>query len=63
MQTAICRYAPSGEEKNLADCERQMSFLEQQLTLAKLVRKKGADAPQAEQELWIRKSDSFLACA
>jgi hypothetical protein len=40
-----------------------MSFFEQHLALAKLVRKKGADAPQAEQELWIRKSNSFLACA
>ena len=40
-----------------------MSFLEQHVALAKLFRNKGADAPQAEHEFWIRKSNSFLACA
>lgn len=40
-----------------------MPLLEQHLALAKLVRNKGADVPQAEQELWIRKSNSFLVCA
>jgi hypothetical protein len=40
-----------------------MAFSEQHLALAKLLRKRAADAPSPEQEEWIRKSNSFLACA
>jgi hypothetical protein len=40
-----------------------MAFSEQHLALAKIFRKKAADAPSPEQEEWIRKSNSFLACA
>jgi hypothetical protein len=40
-----------------------MAFSEQHLALAKILRKKAADAPSPELEEWIRKSNSFLACA
>jgi len=40
-----------------------MAFSEQHLTLAKFFRKRAADAPSPEREEWIRKSNSFLACA
>lgn len=40
-----------------------MPLSEQHLALAKLVRNRAADAPPPEQETWIRKSNSFLACA
>jgi hypothetical protein len=39
-----------------------MAFSEQHLALAKILRKKAAEAPPPEQEQWIRKSNSFLAC-
>jgi hypothetical protein len=40
-----------------------MAFSEQHLALAKILRKKASHAPSPEQEEWIRKSNSFLACA
>jgi hypothetical protein len=41
-----------------------MQFLtEQHLALAKLRRRMGAGVPWPEQEQWIRRSNSFLACA
>ena len=40
-----------------------MALSEQHLALAKLARKRAADAPSPEQEEWIKKSNSFLACA
>jgi hypothetical protein len=40
-----------------------MTFSEQHLALAKLLREKAAQAPAPQQEEWIRKSNSFLACA
>jgi hypothetical protein len=41
-----------------------MQFLtEQHLALAKLLRSMGAGVPWPEQEQWIRRSNSFLACA
>lgn len=40
-----------------------MAFSEQHLAVAKMLRKTAAGAPALEQEKWIRKSNSFLACA
>jgi hypothetical protein len=40
-----------------------MAFSEKHLALAKILRKKATHAPSPEQEEWIRKSNSFLACA
>jgi hypothetical protein len=40
-----------------------MPFSEQHLALAKLLRNRAADVPHPEQETWIRKSNSFVACA
>ena len=40
-----------------------MPSSEQHLALAKLVRRKGEGVSCPEQETWIRKSNSFLACA
>jgi hypothetical protein len=40
-----------------------MPSSEQHLALAKSVRQKGEGVPCPEQEQWIRKSNSFLACA
>jgi hypothetical protein len=40
-----------------------MPFSEQHLALAKLLRNRAAGVPHPEQETWIRKSNSFVACA
>jgi hypothetical protein len=40
-----------------------MAVSEQHLALAKLLRNKAAAVPYPEQEKWIRKSNSLLACA
>jgi hypothetical protein len=40
-----------------------MAVSEQHLALAKILRKKASDALSPEHEEWIRKSNSFVACA